>query len=196
MAALRLAPPPSMGVSPICLLHFPSTAVNGCLADLIITVKVLKSEGSWERPNRRLHVQLLLGKCAMIDAWGIDGDVLQIEMPSESELSDLVLAGEKQLKSRIENATRIPDLEVSGQKGTELSYAPIEMKSGDWILKVVPWVGGRILSMEHLPSGCRRQEAATPLSLKPRRVSDGKRVTDTQRVAGIRGSWQIVVGDK
>ena len=52
-----------------------------------------------------------------------------------------------------ENATRIPDLEVSGQKGTELSYAPIEIKSGDWILKVVPWVGGRILSMEHLPSG-------------------------------------------
>ncbi|XP_057786663.1 uncharacterized protein LOC131004082 [Salvia miltiorrhiza] len=119
----------------------------------VVTVKVLKSEGSWERPNRRLHVQLLLGKCAMIDAWGIDGDVLQIEMPSESELSDLVLAGEKQLKSRIENAARIPDLEVSGQKGTELSYAPIEMKSGDWILKVVPWVGGRILSMEHLPSG-------------------------------------------
>lgn len=52
-----------------------------------------------------------------------------------------------------ENATRIPDLEVSGQKGTELSYAPIEIKSGDWVLKVVPWVGGRILSMEHLPSG-------------------------------------------
>lgn len=52
-----------------------------------------------------------------------------------------------------ENAKRIPDLEVSGEKGTELSYVPIEMKSGDWSLKVVPWVGGRILSMEHLPSG-------------------------------------------
>lgn len=52
-----------------------------------------------------------------------------------------------------ESAKRIPDSEVSGQKGSELSHALIEMKSGDWILKVVPWVGGRILSMEHLPSG-------------------------------------------
>ncbi|XP_042039344.1 alpha-glucosidase 2-like [Salvia splendens] len=119
----------------------------------VVTIKVLKSEGSQERPNRRLHVQLLLGKYSTIDAWCTDGDVLLIELPSESELSDLVSAGEKQWKSRIENATRIPDLEVSGQKGTELSYAPIEIKSGDWILKVVPWVGGRILSMEHLPSG-------------------------------------------
>jgi alpha-glucosidase len=34
----------------------------------------------------------------------------------------------------------------------ELSKTPVELKSGDWILKVVPWVGGRIISMEHLPS--------------------------------------------
>lgn len=52
-----------------------------------------------------------------------------------------------------ESAKRIPDLETYGHKGSELSHAPIEMKSGDWILKVVPWVGGRIISMEHLPSG-------------------------------------------
>lgn len=36
-----------------------------------------------------------------IDAWGADGEVLQIQMPPERELLDLVLAGEKQLKSRI-----------------------------------------------------------------------------------------------
>lgn len=42
---------------------------------------------------------------------------------------------------------------VSGHKGTELSRAPVEMKSGDWALKVVPWIGGRISSMEHIPSG-------------------------------------------
>lgn len=52
-----------------------------------------------------------------------------------------------------ESAKGIPDSEVSGHKGTELSQTPVEMKSGDWILKVVPWVGGRIISMEHLPSG-------------------------------------------
>ena len=24
------------------------------------------------------------------------------------------------------------------------------MKSGEWVLKVVPWIGGRIISMEHV----------------------------------------------
>lgn len=133
---------------------------------------------------------LLMQHAMQIDARGMDGEEIQIQMPSGSELSDLVLAGEKQLKSRLgalssstrlcfcfpsifckikvltlfcrkltsvalftESAKRIPDLEAPGQKGTEFSHALIEMKSGDWILKVVPWVGGRILSMEHLPSG-------------------------------------------
>ncbi|KAK1272826.1 hypothetical protein QJS04_geneDACA012208 [Acorus gramineus] len=35
----------------------------------------------------------------------------------------------------------------------ELARTPVELKSGDWVLKVVPWVGGRMLSMMHLPSG-------------------------------------------
>ena len=53
-----------------------------------------------------------------------------------------------------ENAKRIPDIEeVSGQKGVELSRTPIELDNGYWILKVVPWIGGRIISMMHLPSG-------------------------------------------
>ncbi|XP_047971448.1 alpha-glucosidase 2-like isoform X1 [Salvia hispanica] len=119
----------------------------------VVNVTVLKTEGSWERPNRRLHVKLLLGKGATIDAWGIDGEALKIPFPSEREVSDLVAAGEKQLRTRIETARRIPDVEnVSGHKGTELSRTPVEVKSGDWSLKVVPWIGGRIISMEHLPS--------------------------------------------
>ncbi|KAK6129666.1 hypothetical protein DH2020_036603 [Rehmannia glutinosa] len=119
----------------------------------MVTVKVSKTEGSWKRPNRRLHVQLLLGKGAMIDAWGTDGEILQIPMPSESEVSDLVLASEKKFRIRLESAKRIPDVDnVSGHKGTELSRTPVELKSGDWALKVVPWIGGRVISMEHLPS--------------------------------------------
>jgi alpha-glucosidase len=44
--------------------------------------------------------------------------------------------------------------EVSGPKGVvDLSKVPVELKNGDWIAKVVPWIGGRIISMEHLPSG-------------------------------------------
>ncbi|KAF8380780.1 hypothetical protein HHK36_028274 [Tetracentron sinense] len=119
-----------------------------------VTVKVSKTEGSWKRPKRRLHVQLLFGSGAMLDAWGTDGEVLQISMPSEPEVSDLISRSEKQYKTRLENAKHIPDVEeVSGHKGVELSRTPVELKNGDWILKVVPWIGGRMISMMHLPSG-------------------------------------------
>ncbi|KAL7159773.1 hypothetical protein ABFS83_01G050300 [Erythranthe nasuta] len=119
-----------------------------------VVVKVSKTEGSFTRPNRRLHVQLLLGKCAMIEAWGTDGEVLEIPIPWEIEISELILASEKRSKFRIENAKRIPESDGAlGHKGTELSQTPVEMKSGDWLLKVVPWIGGRIISMQHLPSG-------------------------------------------
>jgi alpha-glucosidase len=124
------------------------------LESSVVTVKISKTEGSLRRPKRQLHVQLLLGGCAKLDAWGIDGEVIQVRMPSEDEVSKLVSASEKQYKIRMESARRIPDLEkVSGHKGIELSSTPIELKSSVWDLKVVPWIGGRIISMEHLPSG-------------------------------------------
>lgn len=42
---------------------------------------------------------------------------------------------------------------LPGQKGMELSKEPVELNSGDWKLNIVPWIGGRILSMTHVPSG-------------------------------------------
>ncbi|KAL9369092.1 hypothetical protein Peur_040291 [Populus x canadensis] len=120
-----------------------------------VTVRVSQMEGSWKRPRRRLRVQLLLGGGAMLDSWGIDGDVLKINMPTEVEVSTLVSTSEKQYRTRLECAKHIPEIEeVSGPKGVvELSKVPVELKNGDWIAKVVPWIGGRIISMEHLPSG-------------------------------------------
>ncbi|XP_057992258.1 uncharacterized protein LOC110664588 isoform X2 [Hevea brasiliensis] len=124
------------------------------LQSSVVTVRVSGTEGSWKRPNRRLHVQLLLGGSAMVDSWGMDGDVVQIMMPSESDVSELVSASEKKYRSHLESSKHIPDFEeVSGPKGAKLSRIPIELKSGDWIVKIVPWIGGRIISMEHLPSG-------------------------------------------
>lgn len=124
------------------------------LKSSVVTVSVHKTEGSWKRPNRRLHIQLLLGGGAMLDTWGTDGDVLQLILPSEEEVLKLVSTSEKQYKDRLENTTPIPDgEEVSGSKGTELLKTPIELKSGEWNLKIVPWIGGRIISMTHIPSG-------------------------------------------
>lgn len=53
-----------------------------------------------------------------------------------------------------ETVNPIPDVDdVSGRKGIELSKTPIELENGDWCLKAVPWIGGRIISMTHIPSG-------------------------------------------
>ncbi|KAJ6946630.1 hypothetical protein NC651_001358 [Populus alba x Populus x berolinensis] len=132
-----------------------STRYVAELQSSAVTVRVSHMEGSWKRPRRRLRVQLLLGGGAMLDSWGIDGDVLKINMPTEVEVSTLVSTSEKQYRTRLECAKHIPELEeVSGPKGVvELSKVPVELKNGDWIAKVVPWIGGRIISMEHLPSG-------------------------------------------
>ncbi|KAI3961700.1 hypothetical protein MKW92_034201 [Papaver armeniacum] len=124
------------------------------LQSFVVTIKVSKAEGSWTRPKRRLHVQLLLGGNAMVDAWGMDGEVLQIKMPSDPEISNSLSTIQEQYKNRIECAEQIPDEdEVSGSKGVELSKTPVELKSDDWALKIVPWIGGRMISMQHLPSG-------------------------------------------
>ncbi|KAL2458530.1 heteroglycan glucosidase 1 [Abeliophyllum distichum] len=126
------------------------------------TLTVLKTEGSWKRPNHHLYVQLPLSIGDVLDAWGTDG-----EIHSKDDLSKLKLAGERQYRTKInldivelqvmltaESAKRILDLDiVPGRKGSELSRTPVEIKSGDWALKVAPWMGGRIISMEHLPSG-------------------------------------------
>ncbi|XP_017702478.2 alpha-glucosidase 2 isoform X1 [Phoenix dactylifera] len=124
------------------------------LRSSMLKVKVSKTEGSWKRPKRALHAQILLGGGAMIDARGVDGEELHITMPPELEVSNLVAASENQYQTLLERARCIPDVRrFSGQKGIELSNTPIELKSGDWVLKVVPWIGGRIISMAHLPSG-------------------------------------------
>lgn len=53
-----------------------------------------------------------------------------------------------------EKTKLIPEKEVlPGKKGMELSREPVELNSGDWKLNIVPWIGGRILSMTHVPSG-------------------------------------------
>ncbi|XP_015897351.1 uncharacterized protein LOC107430989 isoform X2 [Ziziphus jujuba] len=124
------------------------------LESSVVTVKISKTEGYWKRPNRHLHVQLLLGGGAKLEAWGRDGEVIQIKMPSEEEVTQLVFTSVEQYRTRLEKAKRLPDVEEApGHKGTELSKAPIELKGGDWVIKVVPWIGGRIISMMHLPSG-------------------------------------------
>ncbi|KAL4199445.1 hypothetical protein AMTRI_Chr03g51150 [Amborella trichopoda] len=124
------------------------------LSSGIVSIKVSKTEGSSPRPRRSLHVQLLLGEGAKIDAWGLDGEEVRIVMPSSDEVSKLVSASANQYKSLMENSQCIPDVEkYSDHKGVELSRTPVELNSGEWELKIVPWIGGRMISMSHAPTG-------------------------------------------
>ncbi|EPS66368.1 hypothetical protein M569_08405 [Genlisea aurea] len=110
----------------------------------VVTVKVLKTEGLRQRPNRLLHVQLLLGKTAKIDAWGTDGKDVQIVLPSEIELTDILRTAERSFQRRLETAPRIPELDAVSLEhkwSVELSKTPIQIKAGEWEAKVVPWIG-------------------------------------------------------
>ncbi|KMZ74955.1 alpha-glucosidase, family GH31 [Zostera marina] len=124
------------------------------LKSSIFTVKVLKTEGSWKRPKRSLCVQLLLGEFSMFEIQGVDGEDLCVSMPSEQDMSELVLKNENQHKYLLEKAIPIPDFdEAADYKGAELARTPVEIQSGEWILKCIPWIGGRINYLVHSPTG-------------------------------------------
>jgi hypothetical protein len=119
----------------------------------VVTVKVARTEGSWKRPNRNLKINILLGGGAMVSTHGIDGEDLHLTMPTESEVSSLVATSELELKKRFEMVRPIPDIDKPlGKEVAELSEIPIDLNGEDWLVKVVPQIGGRIISMTHLPS--------------------------------------------
>ncbi|CAN6180102.1 unnamed protein product [Urochloa humidicola] len=130
------------------------TYYSAKLQSMVVTVKVFKSEGSWKRPKRNLKINVLLGGGAIISSLGVDGEDVHLTMPPESEVSNLIAASELAHKKRLELIQPIPDIDEpkSRQEGAEFSKIPVHLKSGDWLLKIVPWIGGRIISMTHLPS--------------------------------------------
>jgi alpha-glucosidase len=93
----------------------------------VVTVKVLKSEGSWKRPKRNLKINILLGGGAMVCLFpfiviffaqetslsltqlfsiqistdGVDGEEIHLTMPSESEVSSLVATSKFEHKKRM-----------------------------------------------------------------------------------------------
>ncbi|KAG0462012.1 hypothetical protein HPP92_020488 [Vanilla planifolia] len=129
------------------------TYYAAALSSSIVTVSISRTEGLWKRANRSLHVHVLLGGGAMVEAWGIDGEEVKITMPTESEVFNMASASEAQHRERMGKAKLLPDAAaISGIKGFELSKTPVEIKGRDWLLKVVPCIGGRMISMIHLPS--------------------------------------------
>ncbi|KAH9734646.1 Heteroglycan glucosidase 1 [Citrus sinensis] len=112
-------------------------------------------KGIWQSFDFEVHIRYLFLD-ALPSLYLRGGSILPLGPPhqhiGESKPSDdltLLVALDEN-----ENAKLISDAEkASEHKGVELSQTPIELKSGDWALKVVPWIGGRVISMAHFPSG-------------------------------------------
>ncbi|GLJ41801.1 hypothetical protein SUGI_0865140 [Cryptomeria japonica] len=133
--------------------QFLLTYYEAELSSSTVSVIVSRTEGLWKRPKRKLHVQLLLGEGAKIEAWGQDGEKIKFEVLPTVEVENLVAESQKQHSIKIAQAIRPPDeKEHHAEKGTELSRTPVDLESGEWRLKVIPWIGGRMISMTHIPS--------------------------------------------
>ncbi|CAM6030795.1 unnamed protein product [Sphagnum balticum] len=121
-----------------------------------IIVRVASTEGNWKRPNRPLFVRLLVGDVAEVEGKGVDGEEVRIRLPTASEILELIKSGRKQEISNLEMAGELKDKGEEHEllKGTGAVKVPIELDQGNILLKIVPWIGGRIMSMIHKPSGC------------------------------------------
>ncbi|MCO5553663.1 hypothetical protein L7F22_007189 [Adiantum nelumboides] len=128
------------------LTSYKATLQNGELH-----IKIGWSRGHLQRPNRALHVLLLLGETAKVAFSGIDGEDIIVRLPSATEIKELVADGKNQNKSISDSLE--DDMEVQDPlKGLGAPRAITELNGGEWKLKVVPWIGGRVISMIHRPT--------------------------------------------
>jgi alpha-glucosidase len=121
-----------------------------------VVVRVSRSEGNWARPDRKLHVRSLLGHSAEVEGEGKDGEEVRIKVPSAAEVDELVANNHKhELAEREKRQSFLDEVfqEHEVIKGAGTVLEPIELQSGNLSLTVVPWIGGRIISIRHQPSG-------------------------------------------
>ncbi|XP_024399119.1 uncharacterized protein [Physcomitrium patens] len=121
-----------------------------------VVVRVVHSEGQWTRPNRKLHVRLLLGSTTEVEGECKDGEELRIKLPSKVEINELVQSNRKINIAEREKSQNLLDVvfeEHDSIKGVGAVLLPIDLQAGNVTVKVVPWIGGRIISMIHKPSG-------------------------------------------
>ncbi|CAL5440973.1 unnamed protein product [Camellia sinensis] len=118
------------------------------LESSVVTVRISETEGSWKRSNVVYTYNYYL---VDLDAWGIDGEVLQIMMPSEDELSNLKMlsvfqrwksSGTQWLHSRVE---------VDGYE----EFSGTEYRSAGWSEEyaVIEFVTGWLCGRESLMLG-------------------------------------------
>ncbi|XP_024514989.1 uncharacterized protein LOC9649481 isoform X2 [Selaginella moellendorffii] len=118
-----------------------------------VLIKVAGVQGALKRPKRPLRVRLLIGDRAEINADGQDGDDLLMKLPGSEEMQKLVEAAVKQVEEKNVKGLAEYDITHDKLKGVGAPRVLIELSGTDFQLKVVPWIGGRIISMVHKETG-------------------------------------------
>ncbi|KAL7187910.1 hypothetical protein ACSBR1_037870 [Camellia fascicularis] len=116
------------------------------LESSVVTMRISETEGLWKRSNvvYTYNYYLVDVQCIgcvhficvseipcflnQLDAWGIDGEVLQIMMPSKDEVSNLVSMSEKQYKIRMGTQWLHSRVEVDGYE----EFSGTEYRSAGW----------------------------------------------------------------
>ncbi|KAG0504780.1 hypothetical protein M758_N018300 [Ceratodon purpureus] len=117
-----------------------------------VVVRVARSEGDWKRPYRKLHVRLLVGNTTQVEGECKDGEELRIKVPTRAEIDELVANNyEIETAERERTQTFLDEVfqEHEAVKGAGGVLSPIDLEAGNLVLKVIPWIGGRIISIRH-----------------------------------------------
>ncbi|XP_024376323.1 uncharacterized protein [Physcomitrium patens] len=121
-----------------------------------VVVRVTRSEGKWTRPDRQLHVRLLIGNTTEVEGEGKDGEEVRIKVPPKALLDKIEAANhEFGIAERAKTQSILDQVfqEHEAVKGAGVVLEPIDLVAGNLELKTVSWIGGRIISIIHKPSG-------------------------------------------
>lgn len=127
------------------------TSYEAVLQNGEVLVKIGWCKGNLHRRRRILNIHLLLGATAKVVTSGLDGENISFKLPNPTEIVELL--DESQRKRCIEGNIQ-DEMEIQDPlKGVGAPRTIVELSGSDWKLKVVPWIGGRIISMVHAPTG-------------------------------------------
>ncbi|KAL2620787.1 hypothetical protein R1flu_000992 [Riccia fluitans] len=129
-------------------------AANLDLSSSKVILKVDSSDGLLRRPKRPLKVRLLLANKTELEGEGVDGEEVAVALPSDFDIARI--STDLQEQDLPEQGGNYISEEVEYETHESLAVPPtmlLDLKCGEWCIKVVPWIGGRIVSMIHEPTG-------------------------------------------
>ncbi|KAG0590030.1 hypothetical protein KC19_1G065500 [Ceratodon purpureus] len=121
-----------------------------------VVIRIASTEGQRERPKRKLRARVLIGDIVEVEGEGVDGEELRVKLPADEDISKKVVLNRENDHSNLERMQSLLDEVFEDHQaimGVGAVLMPEDLVKGDVAVKVVPWIGGHIMSMIHKPSG-------------------------------------------